>query len=179
MNRSWLGAAAVLLVLGCASPSVHYDYDLHVNFAALRTWDWVAAPKGPKASPLMNARVRRAVETEFQAQGLRRETSADPDILVSAYPVYGKGRRRRVHLGVGVGLGPLAVGVSGPVRTPPPGVVGSLVLEIQDFKSHQIVWKAQAEEVLDERLSPEDSEAEVSRAVKKMLAKFPPATAMP
>lgn len=179
MNRFWLGTLVAVLAMGCSSPNVHYDYDLHANYAGLRTWDWVAAPKGLKASPLMDARVRRAVEAEFLARGMRRESSADPDVLVSAYPVYVQGRRHRVHLGVGMGLGPVSVGVAGPVRTSPPGAVGSLVLEIQDFRSHQTIWKAQAGEVLDEGLSPEDSEADVSRAVRKMLSKFPPATAKP
>jgi hypothetical protein len=52
--------------------------------------------------------------------------------------------------------------------------VGSIVLEIKDFKSQQIIWKAQAEDVLDDTGTPEDSDQDVAAAVKKMLMRFPP-----
>ena len=52
--------------------------------------------------------------------------------------------------------------------------VGSIVLEIQDFKTHQLIWKAEAQDVLDDAATPEDSQQDVSVAVTRMLGQFPP-----
>lgn len=180
MKLLYASLTVAALALGCAGPEVHFDYDLHANYAAFRTFDWYAAPKGAakpgERNPMMDARVRRAVEAEFAAKGLRKETSADPDFLVTYYPTYHRVRHGRVHLGIGLGMGPVGVGVAAPVAGGTRGAVGSIILEIQDFKTHQQVWRAVAADVLDDTLSPEDAEADVNRAVKRMLARFPPST---
>jgi len=48
------------------------------------------------------------------------------------------------------------------------------VLEIQDFKTHTLIWKAVADGVLDDAEAPEDADATVAQAVRKMLSRFPP-----
>jgi hypothetical protein len=174
--------AAAALTVGCGYPEVRYDYDLHANYAGFHTFDWYAAPKEAKAghrNPMMDARVTRAVEAEMASKGIRRETAADPDFYLTYYPAYEPVHRSRVHVGLGFGMGPVGVGVAAPVSGAPRGAVGSIVLEVQDFKTHQMVWRAVAKDILDESLSPEDAEADIAKAVKKMLTKFPPATAAP
>jgi hypothetical protein len=182
MRRLTLGAAALVLGLGCAGPQLHFDYDAQASFGTYHAYDWYVAPKGAQAgggSPIVDARVRRAVDTELAARGFRRETAADPDFLVVYYPIYEARRGHRPRVGIGLGLGGfrgvgLGVGVNAPVGPAPRGTIGSIVLEIQDFKTHQLVWKAEASDVLDDHDSPEDADIEVNRAVQKMLKRFPP-----
>jgi len=173
-------ALALTLGLGCSGPEVHYDYDSKVSYSSFHSYDWYATPAAAKTwagaagNPIMDARVRRAVEAELAAKHFHKEAGADPDFLVTYYPVYH--RRPGAHTFVGLGFaGPgLGVGVAGPVSSGPRGQVGSIVLEIKDFKSHQMIWKAQAEDVLDDTGTPEDSDQDVAAAVKKMLMRFPP-----
>jgi hypothetical protein len=175
------------LALGCAGPAVQFDYDSKVDYASYHTYDWYAPSRGAQAlaggapNPLMDTRVRRAVEAQLAVRNFRRETTGDPDFLVTYYPVYQR-RFSRTHVGFGLGLGMgvargvgVGVGVSGPAgEARPAGGIGSIVLEIQDYKTHQLVWKATAEDVLDASDTPEGSDEDVAVAVKKMLAKFPP-----
>jgi hypothetical protein len=51
---------------------------------------------------------------------------------------------------------------------------GSIVLEIVDNKSNQLIWQAAAEGALTGLDDPEDAERQVSAAVKDMLSRFPP-----
>lgn len=184
MRRLWMTLPAAILILGCAGPAVHYDYDTRASYKDFHTYDWYAASKAQAVhgagvqNPLMDARVRRAVEAELAARGLRKETAADPDLLVTYYPLYQRrqGHRARVGLGLGMGLPGMGVGVGvgAPVGQKPTGKIGSIVLEIQDFKAHTVLWRAQADEVLDDTENPEDLDQDVARAVKKMLDRFPP-----
>ncbi len=173
--------AALALSMGCAGPDVHYDYDARASYQGLRTYDWYAAPtsaKGVGRNPLMDTRVRRAVEAELAARNLRRETSADPDFLVTYYPLFEARKARHGHVGLGLGLGGrglgMGVGLAAPIGGHPKGQIGSIVLEIQDFKTHTLIWKAVADQVLDDEEAPEDADTSVAQAVRKMLSRFPP-----
>jgi hypothetical protein len=172
--------AALMLALGCAGPEVHYDYDAKAKFPALHTYDWYAASPADQAqaggvkNPFVDSRVRRAVENALAAKNFQKETSAEPDFLVTYYPVYVLHRYSRGLVGIGFGGPGMAVGVAGPIGGGPGWRSGSIVLEIQDAKTHQVIWKAEAEDAIDLSEGPEDSERDVSAAVNKMLLQFPP-----
>ena len=51
---------------------------------------------------------------------------------------------------------------------------GTIVLEIVDFKSNQLVWQGAAAGALTGLNTPEDADELVPRAVRDILAKFPP-----
>lgn len=180
-----LCACFAILALGCSGPEVRYDYDAKASYAAFHRYDWyapppAARPQGPR-SPFMDARVRRAVESELAARHFLRETSADPDFLVVYYPVYRLrgGARGAMSFGMAFGgfRGPgVGVGVAAPLEGGTRGMVGSIVLEIEDGKTHQLVWKAVAEDVLDDSASPEAASQDVTEAVRKMLGRFPPSS---
>ncbi|MDR3671722.1 MAG: DUF4136 domain-containing protein [Holophaga sp.] len=178
--RSMMVAGVLAGLAGCAGPEVHYDYDAKANFAGYQTYDWLAAPKRAAArggafdTAIMNNRVKRAVGAALAAKGYRLETGADPDFLVSYYPVRKGDRSHQVHLGLGLGMGPMGVGVGAPVGSRHAESVGSMVLEIQDFRTKTVVWKATAEKVLESSDSPEEADDAVKSAVTGMLKKFPP-----
>jgi len=180
-----LCASLAILALGCSGPDVRYDYDAKASYAAYHSYDWYAPPpadrpQGPR-SPFMDARVRRAVETELAARHFQKETAAEPDFLVVYYPVYRVhgSPRGAVSFGMAFGgfRGPgVGVGVAAPLEGGTRGMVGSIVLEIEDGKTHQLVWKAVAEDVLDDSASPEAASQDVTEAVRKMLGRFPPSS---
>jgi hypothetical protein len=185
MRTIWAGLTVLALTLGCAGPNIRYDYDSRANYSTFHTYDWYAPSKAAMAraggvqNPIMDTRVRRAVEAELASRKFQRETDKDPDFLVTYYPVYMHRRGGGARLGVGFGFGffrSVGVGVSAPVgERRPTGAIGSIVLEVQDFKTHQLLWSATAENVLDDTDTPEGSDEDVAKAVRKMLDRFPPA----
>ena len=81
--------AALLLVAGCSSLSVSYDYDNNVDFAKYRSFAWMARPdmlaadaaQAQQRNDLLDRRIRSAVEGELKARGLTPADSG-PDLLV-------------------------------------------------------------------------------------------------
>jgi hypothetical protein len=163
--------------MGCAGPDIHFDYDVKANYQSYHAYDWYAAPKTAPGNPLLDQRVRRAVEAELALRGFKREITADPEFLVTYYPAFAARRRSRGAFSIGLGMGGpvgLGLGIAAPLTARSAGQVTSIVLEIQDFKTHQLIWKAAAADVLDGTEGPEDADAAVAEAVKKMLKRFPP-----
>jgi hypothetical protein len=183
MMGFWKFALVPVLALlaGCAGFHVKYDSDPHAPFATYKTFAW--NPSAPKASggaggldnPIMERRVRRIVEAELAARGYQR-SEGKPDFLLSCYPAY-RDRVVETYTAVAPAWGwgrPWGYGAG-------PGLVqaeayreASIVLEVADARSGQMVWQAVAEGALDGIRDPQDAEEQVGLAVKKMVARFPP-----
>jgi hypothetical protein len=178
--------AVPVLLAGCAGMAVRYDYDRNAAFAAYRTFNWYvpAAPPPPApavraANPIMDRRVHRIVEQELAARGYRLESAQEPDFLVVCYPLY-QDRLVQTYTDYGPGWGyawgmrPWGYGFGGGYAEVHRYREGSLVLEMVDSKSGQVVWHAVAEGALTGLRDPQDADEQVALAVRRMLAKFPP-----
>ena len=181
-------AAALGLLTACAGFSVHYVFDRGASFAAYRTYDWLQPePKGrpaAPANPIMDRRVRRLLEQELAAKGLRLDPGGVPDLRVACYPVY---RDRVVQTytsmgpawgwgwGPGWGMRPWGYGPAVGYRETRAYREGSIVVEMVDARSNQMVWQGAAEGALTGLQDPQDAEEQVALAVRRLLEKFPPA----
>lgn len=172
-----------ILLVACAPYRMRYDYDTRTDYASYKTFDWYAASRMAKEkdrtvdNPIMDRRVAAAVEQELVNKGFRRETTTDPDFLVTYYPIWQEKRyQTATHLGWGSwGFRPhFGIGIGTTVAREERYKEGTIVLEIVDFKTNQMVWQGAAEGALTELRNPEDADAVVNGAVKKLLEKFPP-----
>lgn len=174
---------ATLLLLGCTPYTLRLDYDPGAGFAAYRTFEWYAASRRAQArrpaggSDLMDRRIRAAAERRLEARGYAPATGAEPDFLVTAYAVY-RDRRYRTTTSIGFGaagrLRPWGYGVGTRFSEIRRVREGTLVLEIVDGRSNQLVWQAAAEGALTGLDSPEEAQEQVDRTVAELLERFPP-----
>ena len=178
MRRPALYAALLpLLLLGaCTGYSVNYDYDVTASFARYKTFDYYTSKKGTGGTTsLMDKRVRAAVEKELQAKGFAMETKADPDFLVTYYPIVHERRyRTTTRMGWGWGYRPFYGGIGTSTSQVHTYQEGTIVIEIVDFKTNQMIWQGAAAGALTGLNSPEDADEVVPKAVRDILAKFPP-----
>jgi len=179
-----MGSAALTLLMACNSYSVKYDFDPTANYKGYRTFDWYAASKKAKgkpaeSNPLTDKRVRLAVEQQMQAKGFRLETQGDPDFLVTYYPIY-QTRRYRTQTSVGFGgrgwIRPWGYGVGTRFTTSQTHSYkeGTIILEVVDYRSNQLVWHGAAEGALTRLDDPHEAQEQINRAVGDLLEKFPP-----
>lgn len=173
---------AGLLLTGCATFSVRYDYDARIDCSAYRTFDWYASSRLSKdqaqkvEDPIMDRRVAETLERELAARGFRRETGTDPDFLVAYYPVY---REKKYRTGEQIGFGswgfhPFGIGIGTGLSQEHRYKEGTLVLEVVDARTSQRVWQASAEGALTNLKDPGQADRQVTLAVHKMLERFPP-----
>ena len=166
-----------LALLGaCTGYNVTYDYDVTASYGRYKTFDYYTSKKGTGGTTsLMDKRVRASVEKELQAKGFTMETKGDPDFLVTYYPIVTDRKvRTTVHMGGGWGYRPFYGGVSTASSQVHHYKEGTIVIEIVDFKSNQMIWQGAAAGALTGLENPEDANEVVTRAVRDILSKFPP-----
>jgi hypothetical protein len=183
MLRPMTCAPALLLLTACGGYSVHHDFDLRANFQAYRSYDWTTGKQQPGArnadgpSAIQAKRVSYHVDHELAAKGFKRQQAGDPDFLIAFTPVF---RTRTVRtttgigLGMGLGRGPMRLGTSARFGESYRIPEGSILLEVFDFRTRQLVWQSVAEGALSGTSHPEEAEGKVAAAVRDMLAQFPP-----
>lgn len=167
----------VFLAVGCSSISVTTDFDNRIDFTSLSTYSWMENPQEPAAdiqkelatNTLIEGRVKRAVDEQMEAKGIRK-TTQDPDMLVAFHTgVQDKVSVQGWGYGYGWGWGPGGVNVSTVHYQE-----GSLILDFIDPKTKKLVWRGVATKVLPEKTTPQKSEETIRQAVKKILEKYPP-----
>jgi hypothetical protein len=173
-----LSAALVALALlgACKGYNVNYDYDVTASYGRYKTFDYYTSKKGTGGTTtLMDKRVRAAVERELQAKGFSMQTHADPDFLVTYYPVMQNRKvRTTTHVGWGWGYRPMYGQVGTSTSQVHHYKEGTIVIEIVDFKTNQLIWHGAAVGALTDLNTPEEADQVVTSAVRDILSKFPP-----
>jgi len=173
MNRVAVFALA-LSSLGAwpaAAQEVNLDYDQGLDFSRFKTFAWSPA-QTPAPNPANHIRITRAVEQTLEGRGLAKSTDGRPDVYlmyqgrvgdkvkVSSKNTGGYWEPTNLRTMVDVGK----------VKE------GTLVLEMYDAQSKDIVWRGVATSV---GVRPDRMEEEIKAAVKKLLEAFPPQKAEP
>jgi hypothetical protein len=184
-RRSQLVAigTALAALAACAGQQVTTDYSPKASFSHYRTFALVSRPDSV-THQLVDDRVRTAVAAQLTAKGLTETSRDDADLFV------GYGIVDRTHkevLETGWPWGPVwgwryyRWGVAWPVdiqRDIETYTDGTVVVTMIDAKTHQVVWQGEAADVLPLPVrNPKKATQEIDVGVKKLLAKFPPASA--
>ena len=136
------------------------EYDSQVDFSQYKTWSW-HQPVTHATHPVTDKRIREAIENGLIARGVSR-VETDATLLV----VYHASRT------IELGLAPIKNGVP----ATPTGIryveKGSLVVDMLDAASGNVVWRGHAAGAL--KFGPSEIAEQVKAAVEKLLENFPP-----
>ncbi len=180
----FLGVAVIVFAAGCSSIKVKTDYDELASFRDFRSYAWVdneSDSRGHPAldSPLTGRRIQNAVDSELIRRGYRRTDTGTPDFYITytitssrrtditstgdpyGYRYYTGYRSSRYH-GTGVD-----------VQTNH-WVESTIVLDVIDAKTYEVVWRGWATADLDANPTPDRVSYYVERAIARILDEFPP-----
>lgn len=191
--RSLPMAALLILFLfnGCVTiPNVETDYDRSVSFKTYQTFNWyptevppgTAEPGDLPYSTLLDVRIREAIASELVKQGIN-PTTRDPGLLV-AYDISVETAQEPVNNyvfppGFGYGYsywygyrynyGYAAIPAFRSIRE---YTVGTLVIDLIDRNTNQLVWRGWSEAVIDPTGPIEPGK--INRIVANIMSRFPP-----
>lgn len=161
-----LMVAAFVFTLAAQAQSVVVDYDHSAgDFSRFKTYAWVKSTR-PTSNPLMDQRIIAAIDSQLAAKGMTKiDTNADVTVT------YGAGISQETQSMV-TGTGGWRWG--GGMATVNQYVtnVGTLVVDINDGKSRQLLWRGAAKDTLSDK--PEKNAQKIDKAVTKMFKKYPP-----
>ena len=171
-----IAVLALSALAGCNGVKVWAEYDPTTDFSNLTTYGWATvaptAPNDPRTeNPILDARVRLALENELAARGFQEQTSGPPDFLV--------GYRAVVKEKVDVRYVDDQWGYSytyrsrAPRRTVYEYEQGTLIVDVSLPDPRRLIWRGIARAEVYPGRPQEDGDRRLAEAVRKMFDQFP------
>lgn len=163
-----LAAAFVVLAwpAAAAAQKVNTDFDAAANFAGFKTYAWTAGTPAP--DQLAEKRIHDMVNKALAGKGLAAAEGNAPSDLVVATHLVAKEQKELNAVGYGGGL---RFGGGGTARVDTL-IQGTLVVDLYDAKSKQLVWRGTATDTASDK-SAKNTEKE-QKAIDKMFKDYPP-----
>jgi uncharacterized protein DUF4136 len=172
----------VLLGIGiltsCSTLETSQDYDRAIDFSKFKTYAWKETE--PIPNQLLAQRLQVAVEATLASKGLRKVAEgSSPDLWVVPHTRLSKQMQVNTYntgWGYGWGWG-WGGGMGMTTSTVSEIPVGTLIIDLVDASRKQLVWRGTASKTLEPDASPEKKEKNITEAVQKMFASYPPGAA--
>jgi Domain of unknown function (DUF4136) len=164
--------AAVALVTSTAgfAQNVQTDFDHQANFAQYKTYSWQEIK--PSVS-LWDSRIKNAVNTQLEAKGLAQVADGGDIAIVAIKTSQTQRTLQTFYDGFGGGWRWRGFGDFGDSTTTEQDYQeGTLVIDLFDGKTKQLIWRGSTESVLSDKA--EKNEKTLNKGVAKMFKNFPP-----
>src|SRR6516162_4983961 len=160
---------------------VRYDFDKDKDFSKYKTYKWVPIKGAELPDELTQKAVTSAIDAQLAAKGLTKTDAEQADLYIGYQTALGQEKEFSSY-NTGWGYGPGWGGGwygGGMASTTTYGststvYVGQLDLSMYDPKSKQLVWRGVASKTLDPKAKPEKKQKNITKAVTKLLKKYPP-----
>ena len=183
MSRLVTLMLTALLLVGCSSVRVTQDYARDADFSSYRSFAW-AQPSHVETgdprldNPLLNERIREAIETTLTARGYSLVATEQADFLVRYHTVVRSRveyQRSGVTVGSGYYTGRAGVGVA---LDFPYGSreydEGTLIIDFLQPQTGDLIWRGTGVRPLEDTPTPERRDEIVYDVVQRILAQYPP-----
>lgn len=172
--RCVLALAFLLVAAGSAgAQKVRVDSDSEADFSKYNTFKIALHSDFTPQSPLMAQRAIKGAAYHLTLKGLR-EVGDSPDLSVVLYGILNEEKRINIHnSGYGYGRywrGGYGGGMS--TATTSTYTVGTLVIDLYDTSTRQLVWRGTATGTMSDK--PAKNEKKLNKVLEKMFKKYPP-----
>lgn len=166
------------LVASCGSSMViETQVESDADFSDYKTWNWlpdIEPPTDPRvADPMVQQRIRTAIERQFAEQGFEKTTTS-PDFYVSYHAALQDHLSQTMVDDRYDNASYAEYATNWEHDYTHAWLEGSLVIDILDAESIELVWRGSAQAELTENATDDERDKRVKEAVAKMLEKFPP-----
>ena len=166
-NRLAVSFAALLLTAVSAWAGINTDYDHNINFAQYKTYSW---GKIQTVNGLWDARVKDAVASQLAAKGLTEVPSGGDVVIAARDAIHNQQELNTFYDGFG---GRRRFGGFGTATTTVDTIkVGTLLVEMFDGHSKNLIWQASATGTLSN--NSDKNINSLDKNVQKMFGHFPP-----
>jgi len=162
--------SVVFLVGAAFAQHVTTDFDHNANFSQYKTYSWQEIKP---ANSLWDARIKNAVDAQLAAKGWT-QVENDGDVSIVAIKTTQTERTLQTFYdGMGGGWRWRGFGGMGEATTTEQDYKeGTLVVDLYDTNSKQLIWRGSAEDTLSDKA--EKNEKNLDKGVAKMFKEFPP-----
>jgi hypothetical protein len=147
------------------------NYMPGTKFASYHTYKWVPIEGGAHPNQIVDAQIKQAIDSQLAAKGLTKTDGEKADLYVGYQVSVDQEKQWNAYgMGGGVRWGGMASAQSSTIN------VGTLVLDLYDPSTKQLVWTGRATNTIDPSNNQEKNQKKLNKAMQKLLKNFPPKT---
>ena len=165
-----VGLLCLALVIStvCRGQDVKYNFMRGTDFSKYHTYKWVAIEGASHPNQIMDQEIKQAVDSQLASKGLTKTDSDKADLFVG-YQVAVDQERQWNAWGTGRGFGGgMGSATSSTIN------IGTLVLDMYDPETKQLVWTGNATKTIDPSSNQEKNMKSLNKAMAKLLKNYPP-----
>ena len=160
-----------LILFACGSvlaQDVKYNFMPGTDFAKYHSYKWVPIEGGAHPNQIADAEIKTSVDSQLAAKGLTKTDSDKADLLVGYQVAVDKEKQWNGYGMGGVRFGGMGSATSSTISN------GSLVLDMYDPTTKQLVWTGTATKTLNPSSDQEKNQKNLDKAMAKLLKNYPP-----
>jgi len=140
------------------------------NFEKYHTYKWVTIDGGSYPNQIVDAQIKQSIDAQLAVKGLTRTDSDTADLYVG-YQIALNHEREWNAFGTGGfrwGGGGMGTATSSTITN------GSLVLDMYDRATKELVWTGNASKTLNSSGNQKKIQENLDKVMRKMLKNYPP-----
>ncbi|MFZ3330896.1 MAG: DUF4136 domain-containing protein [Candidatus Acidiferrales bacterium] len=171
-ERVGAGIGLLLVLLACSgvlAQDVTTNAMPGVNFSNYHNYKWVRVEGASYPNQIVDTQIKNSIESQLSAKGLTKTDTDKADLYV-AYQISMDQEKQWNAYGMGGGVrwgGGMATAQSSTIS------IGTLVLDMYDPSTKQLVWTGRVTKTLNPSNSQEKKQKNLDKAMQKLLKNFP------
>lgn len=165
----------LIMLVALTACSVAFAQDVRTNympgtdFSKYHNYKWITIEGGIHPNQIMDAEIKQAIDAQLSAKGLTK-TDSDPADLYIGYQCAVDQEKQWNGFGMGGGLrwGGMASATSSTINN------GSVVVDLYDTSTKQLVWTGTATKTLDPSNNQDKNQKNLNKAAQKLFKNYPP-----
>ena len=169
--RIGLAVAGIALLFGgvAIAQDVKSNYMPGTDFSKYHTYKWINIEGGAHPNQIVDAEIEQAVDAQLATKGLTKTNDEKADLYVGYQIAVDKEKQWNAYgTGRGVRFGGMGSATSSTIN------IGTLVLDMYDPGTKQLVWTGNATKTIDPSSSQEKNQKNLNKAMAKLLKNYPP-----
>jgi len=164
---SALVVALLLVTAGTlTAQDVRYNFMPRTDFSKYRTYKWVNVG-GPRPDQIMDAQIKQSVDSQMASRGMTKTDSDKADLYIGYQSAVEQETQWDAWGSRSFGMG-MGSWTSSTIS------VGTLVLDMYDPGTKQLVWTGRATKTIDPSSNHEKNIKKLDKAIAKLLKNYPP-----
>ena len=161
-------SVALLACIATAGQDVKYNFMPGTDFSKYHTYKWVSIEGASHPNQIMDAEIKQAVDSQLASKGMTKTDSEKADLYVG-YQIAVDQERQWNAWGTGRGFGGgMGSATSSTIN------IGTLVLDMYDPGTKQLVWTGNSTKTIDPSSNQEKNMKNLNKAMAKLLKNYPP-----
>jgi len=161
---------SVLASPAAFTQSINTNYTPGTDFSKYHSYRWVQVQGDTsQVDQILDQEIKQAIDKQLAAKSLAKKDGDPVDLYVAYQVAVQQERELNAYGAPGWRFGGMANVTTTTID------VGTLTVDVYDPAQKQLLWRGSATESVDKSTSPEKKQAQLDKAMAKLLKNFPPA----